>query len=77
MSVIAEKLGQQIGVKRACALLTVPRSRVYRARQPQDQRSAPYIPAQALSDIEREQVRTALNSERFQDRRRVRCMPPC
>jgi putative transposase len=67
MSVIAEKLGQQIGVKRACALLTVPRSRVYRARQPQDQRLAPYIPAQALSDVEREQVRTALNSERFQD----------
>lgn len=67
MSAIAEHLGQQIGVKRACALLRVPRSRVYRARQPQDKLKPPRICAQALSDDEREQVRTVLNSQRFQD----------
>jgi putative transposase len=68
MTAIAERLGEQIGVKRACAVLRVPRSRVYRARQPQGQPSARPLPAAALSSDEREQVRQVLNSERFQDK---------
>jgi hypothetical protein len=31
---MAEDLGQQVGVKRACEVLAVPRSRLYQARHP-------------------------------------------
>jgi putative transposase len=68
MTSIAERLGEQIGVKQACALLSVPRSRLYRARQPQTQGVARRLPAAALSSQEREQVRQMLNSQRFQDK---------
>lgn len=68
MTAIAATLGQQIGVKQACAVLKVPRSRVYRARQPQMQPGIRPLPAAALSDGEREQVRQTLNSERFADK---------
>jgi putative transposase len=64
---IAETLGETVGVKRACAVLKVARSRVYRARQPQDKPTPRPTPAQALSADEREQVRETLNSARFQD----------
>jgi hypothetical protein len=64
MTAIAETLGQQIGLKPACAVLKVPRSRLYRARQPQVQPTERPLPASALSDHEREQVRQVLNSER-------------
>jgi len=67
MTAIVETLGQQIGLKQACAVLTVPRSRVYRARQPQVQPTECPLPALALSSDERAQVRQALNSQRFQD----------
>jgi len=67
MSTIAAALGEQIGLKQACAVLKVPRSRVYRARQPQTTSAPRTSPAAALSDNEREQVRRVLNSERFQD----------
>ena len=56
---LAEDLGQQIGVKPACEALGVPRSSLYRARQPK--------PVQALSEKERLVVRDELNSERFSD----------
>ena len=68
MTAIAETLGQQIGLKPACAVLKVPRSRLYRARQPQVQPTERPLPASALSDHEREQVRQTLNSERFGDK---------
>jgi hypothetical protein len=68
MSAIAEKLGESVGVKRACAVLEVPRSRVYRARQPRQPATARPVSAQALSAVEREGVRATLNSERFQDK---------
>lgn len=67
MSAIAETLGQQIGLKQACAVLDVPRSRLYRARLPQAEPSPRPQPATALSSDEREQVRQTLNSQRFAD----------
>jgi putative transposase len=60
-------LASTIGVKSACAVLNVPRSRVYRERQPTRERQARPTPAHALSPAEREQVRAVLNSERFMD----------
>ena len=68
MTTIAETLGEQIGLKQACRVLKVPRSRVYRARQPQTQPTARPQPASALSGEERDQVRQVLNSQRFQDK---------
>jgi putative transposase len=64
-----ERLGQQIGLRKACEVLEVPRSRVYRARQA---KKAPRLarrptPARALSAGERQQVLAELNSTRFQD----------
>lgn len=64
---IVETLGETVGVKRACAVLKVARSRVYRARQPQGEATCRPTPAQTLSAAEREQVRETLNSARFQD----------
>jgi putative transposase len=55
-------------VKAAGAALSVPRSRVYRARQPQSPSQPRPTPVRALSQAERIQVRQTLNSERFADR---------
>jgi putative transposase len=65
---IVEHLGQQIGLSAACQALGVPRSSLYRLRQPKA--SVPHArprPARALSDQERTEVRAVLNSERFVD----------
>ena len=67
MTALAETLAQTVGVKAACAALNLPRSRVYRARQPASPPSRP-TPVRALSASERAQVRQTLNSERFADR---------
>lgn len=61
------ELASKIGLKSACEVLNVPRSRVYRERQPQAERQARPTPTHALSNGEREQVRAVLNSERFMD----------
>jgi putative transposase len=63
----AEQLGQQIGLVAACDSLGLPRSSVYRARQPQSPAKPGPTPASALSPEEREEVWQVLNSERFQD----------
>ena len=68
MTAIAEELAVEVGVKRACEVLNVPRSRLYRSRQPQVEPKERSIPARALSEEERRQVRDVLNSERFADR---------
>lgn len=60
-------LASTIGVKAACEVLNVPRSRVYRARQPQAAPVPRPTPAHALSLEEQIQVRDTLNSERFMD----------
>jgi putative transposase len=71
MMAAAEELGQSIGVATACQVLNIPRSSLYRGRHagrkatmPGNQRPRP---TRALSDAEREEVRSVLNSERFQD----------
>lgn len=61
------ELASKIGVKGACEVLNVPRSRVYRERQPQAEPAPRPTPAHALSDAEKASVRELLNSERFMD----------
>ena len=64
---LTEELAQTVGIKEACARLNVPRSSLYRSRQPV---SAPKLrpsPARGLSVAEKGQVREILNSERFMD----------
>lgn len=63
----AEQLGQRIGVEAACDALSVPRSSLYRARQPPTERSRPKTSPRALSQAEKIKVRQELNSERFRD----------
>jgi putative transposase len=67
----AEELAQTVGVSAACQILNIPRSSLYRLRQPERREPAAGggrpKPARSLSDKEREEVRTVLNSERFQD----------
>ena len=67
MIAATEQLGQHIGVAAACRSLQVPRSSVYRARQPQATSQPRPTPGRALSPAERTQVHEVLNSERFQD----------
>lgn len=66
-----EKLGQEIGITKACQALVVPRSRIYRARTAHTQTSGPVAKSKphprSLSQDEKIQVRQILNSERFQD----------
>jgi len=62
------ELASKIGVKRACEVLNVPRSRIYRQRQPQAEPAPRPMPAHALSSTERDAVRDVLNSARFMDR---------
>jgi len=66
-----DELRQLVPTRRACAALTVPPAWYYRQRT---SASAAVVaparrptPAHALSEAERQQVRTTLNSERFQD----------
>ena len=63
----SQQLSQGLGVSGACASLGVPRSSFYRRRQPQTPAKARPKPARALSQAEKAEVRTILNSERFQD----------
>lgn len=63
----AETLAQTVGVKRACEVLNVPRSSLYRARQAPRVPKARPKPARALSEFEKSTVREILNSERFYD----------
>jgi putative transposase len=60
----AAGLSKQIGRRKACAVLGVPRGRLYRTdKQETTRRRSP----RALSQSEKETVRQELNSERFQD----------
>ena len=63
-----EQLAKTVGLTAASQALNIPRSAVYRARQPQPSSPpAKPIPARALSQTEQAQVREILNSQRFQD----------
>lgn len=67
----AEKLGEAVGVSKACQALGVARSRWYReraARQETEQAiSAPRMHPRSLNPEEKSKVRETLNSARFQD----------
>jgi putative transposase len=67
MSAITEQLALEVGVKGACEVLGVPRSRIYRDRQPRCEPKKRPTPARALSVDERAVVRQLLNSQRFVD----------
>jgi len=60
-----EQLAPTLGLVTACDVLQVPRSSVYRARQPQPAPRPQPEPVRALSETEREAVHQILNSERF------------
>lgn len=66
-----EKLGQEIGITKACQALVVPRSRIYRARTAHQETRIPVVKPKphprSLRQDEKIQVRQILNSERFQD----------
>lgn len=64
----AEQLGQQLTIRQACQQLSVPRSSLYRRRQPPQPTRPRPTPARALSTKERATVRAVLNSEPFQDK---------
>lgn len=74
MIATADQLAQAVGVTRACQVLEVPRSSLYRGRAPLPPASASPpaaatrpMPPSALAPQERAQVRELLNSPRFQD----------
>ena len=74
MIATADQLAQEVGVIRACQVLEVPRSSLYRARRPVPENPTPPLaevprptPPSALAPEERAQVREVLNSPRFQD----------
>lgn len=68
---LVEQLAETVGVSSACQALDVPRSSLYRSRQPVAVESQPSpdpsISPRALSQAEKAEVRQLLNSERFQD----------
>lgn len=65
----AVELTQTLPVSQACAVLDISRSSFYRSQQPENTSiAAPRAtPKRALSQVERDNVRDVLNSERFQD----------
>jgi len=67
MIAVAEQLAEQVGVSRACDVLDVPRSTLYRSRQPRPEPKPRPTPSHALTESERAEVREVLNSERFMD----------
>lgn len=64
-----EQLGQQIGIRKACAVLGVVRSQVYRARRAAERVAHPPRPKpeRSLSATERQAVLAVLSEGRFQD----------
>lgn len=66
-----EQLAETVGVVGACQALELPRSRLYRSRQPLVAQSEPAVTSRlsprALSQAEKTAVRQILDSERFQD----------
>ena len=67
MIATTEQLAPTLGLATACDILQVPRSSVYRARQPKPAAPPRPEPVRALSETERETVHHTLKSERFVD----------
>ncbi len=62
-----EALAKNIGLSTACKMLGVPRSSLYRARQPKAAAKPRPRPKRALTEADKTEVRQLLNSERFVD----------
>ena len=67
MIATTEQLAPALGLATACDSLQVPRSSVYRARQPKPALRPRPAPVRALSAVERDEVHHTLNSDRFAD----------
>ena len=67
MIATAEELGESVGMSKACRVLMVPRSRLYRERRPKRPPAPRPTSKRALSQEEKAEVHQTLNSERFQD----------
>jgi len=71
MRQVADDLSTQIGAQRACGVLGVPRSSLYRHRAQKSQIASPskprLLPERALSQQEKAEVLDVLNSDRFVD----------
>ena len=67
MIATTEHLAATLGLVTACDVLQVPRSSVYRARQPLARPRPRADPVRALSAPERDVVHHTLNSDRFAD----------
>jgi putative transposase len=63
----AQELSTQVGVTRACEVLTVPRSSFYRPKRRVSSTSQRPTPARALEPDQRLEVREILNGDRFCD----------
>jgi putative transposase len=62
-----EQLGATIGVEKACRVLSIPRSSLYRSRQAPNEPPSRLPSPRALSAAETTAIRATLNSARFQD----------
>jgi putative transposase len=62
-----EQLGTAIGMEKACQVLSIPRSSLYRSRHTPSEPAPRLASPRALSATETCTIRTILNSERFQD----------
>jgi len=60
---ILKALAEKIGLRRACDVLKVPRSRVYRALQPKSEARPQPSPRHTLFQEVRAEIREILNSE--------------
>lgn len=67
MTGIVMTLSERVGMVKACCVLNMARSRLYRRRQPLLEPRLRPVQSQALTRAEREAVRATLNSERFMD----------
>jgi len=67
MMAAVEELSKSIGVSKACRVLGIPRSRVYRQRAGDKPPAQPKPHPRALSVAEKAQVRKVLNSKRYVD----------
>ena len=62
-----EQLGATIGVEKACRVLSISRSSLYRSRHTPNEPQLRLPSPRALSEAESTAIRAILNSERFQD----------
>jgi putative transposase len=62
-----EELGEVVGISAACRVMGMPRSNLYRGRQPKKEAGPRPTPKRAMGAEEKAEVRAILNSERFCD----------